>query len=257
MTKIPPYLKKGDTIGITCPAGAVNLAEMEFMFTQLREWGFELKIGKTVGTSYYKFSATDEERTADLQNMLDDQNVKAILFGRGGYGVVRIIDKLDFSTFVKHPKWLLGYSDITCLHSHIHTNFGIATIHGHMQGGYKPAEKDEFSTKSIIEVLIGNYIDYQLINSKINKFGIAKGKLVGGNLALISDLIGTPSDIDTTAKILFIEDVAEYKYNIDRMMWQLLRAGKLENLAGLIIGGFTDTQDNEIPFGMSVEEIIL
>ncbi len=256
MAIIPSYLKPGDTIGITCPAGAVHLADMEPMFTQLREWGYQLKIGTDVGSSYYKFSATDEERLNDLQQMLDDEEITAILFGRGGYGVVRIIDQLDFTRFVQHPKWLLGYSDITCLHSHIHTQFNIATIHGHMGAGFREENMDSYSTHQINEILKGTPIQYEIAPNNINRLGSCNGTLIGGNLALLSDLIGTKSDIHTEGSILIIEDIGEYKYNIDRMMWQLLRAGKLDKLAGLIVGGFTETQDNEIPFGMTEYDIV-
>ncbi len=256
MTVIPSYLKPGDTIGITCPAGAVNLVDMEPMFTQLREWGYTLKIGKNVGSSYFKFSSTDDERLDDLQQMLDDESIRAILFGRGGYGVVRIIDRLDFTRFLQHPKWLLGYSDITCLHSHILTQFNIASIHGHMGAGYRPENKDEYSTLQINELLKGTPIQYEISSNIMNRTGSCIGKLAGGNLALLSDLIGTKSDINTDGSIIMIEDIGEYKYNIDRMLWQLLRAGKLDKLAGLIVGGFTDTQDNETPFGMTEYEIV-
>ncbi len=250
------FLKAGDTIGIMCPAGAVSSEKMEAMYIQLRKWGYNLKIGKTVGSSYFKYSATDAERLKDLQQMLDDKHIKAILFGRGGYGCVRIIDDLDFTTFKKHPKWLLGYSDITCLHGHIHSNYNIPTIHGQMSGGYQANDWDQDSIDSIQKVLSGDKIDYVVASSAMNRNGQAEGQLVGGNLALISDLIGTKSDIDTNGKILFIEEIGEYAYNIDRMMWQLLRASKLDKLAGLIVGGFTDTQDNETPFGKTEKEIV-
>lgn len=252
----PPYLSQGSTIGITCPAGAVNMSEMLNMIQQLESWGFQVKVGSTIGTNYFKFSATDQERLQDFQTLLDDNTVDAILFGRGGYGVVRIIDKIDFSSFKRNPKWLLGYSDITCFHSHIHNQFKIQTIHAHMNGGYQPTSFDEFSTKSIYDVLTGNPIQYHVTSHEMNRQGEGAGQLVGGNLALLSDLIGTSSDINTDGKIFFIEDIAEYRYNIDRMMWQLLRAGKLNKLQGLLVGGFTDTQDNEVPFGMSDYEIV-
>ena len=253
---IPPYLKVGDTIGITCPAGAVNLTDMEAMFNQLEVWGYRLKIGATLGSSYYKFAATDQARVADLQQMLDDEEIKAILFGRGGYGVVRIIDQLNFENFLQYPKWLVGYSDITCLHSHIHTQYNMASIHGHMGAAYRLENQDLFSTMQINQLLTGNTCTYNISTHESNRVGQAKGQLIGGNLALLSDLIGTKSDIDTTGKILVIEDIGEYKYNIDRMMWQLLRANKLNKLAGLIVGSFTDTLDNEVPFGMSEHEIV-
>ncbi|MBK7762277.1 MAG: LD-carboxypeptidase [Bacteroidetes bacterium] len=251
-----PFLKTGDKIGVTCPAGAVNMEEMQDMFATLRSWGFEVVVGKTVGTQYYKFSASDDERYIELQEMLDDDSIKAICFGRGGYGLVRIIDRLDFTQFKQSPKWLVGYSDITCLHSHVNSQFGISTLHAHMGAGYKPENYDATSTQSIYNALMGNAIGFDIEPHNMNRTGGAEGILCGGNLALLSDLIGTPSDIDTQGKILVIEDIAEYKYNIDRMMWQLLRAGKLTHLAGLVVGAFTDTQDNEIPFGMSEYEIV-
>ncbi len=256
MIIIPPYLKPGDTIGITCPAGAVNSMEMEPMFAQLKAWGYSLRIGSTVGTNYFKFSSTDEERLSDLQKMLDDDSIKAILFGRGGYGLVRIIDRLDFTRFLQHPKWLVGYSDITCLHSHIQTQFNLVTLHAHMGAGYRAENRDDFSTSQIDVVLKGLPIQYTVAPHAMNRFGKGNGKLTGGNLALLSDLTGTKSDIDTKGCILMIEDIGEYKYNIDRMLWQLLRSGKLDQLAGLIVGGFTDTMDNETPFGMTEYEIV-
>lgn len=253
---IPPYLQKGSTIGITCPAGAVNSEEMQPMFAQLEAWGFNLKIGKTIGTSFNKFSATDADRLADLQSMLDDDAIEAVFFGRGGYGVVRILDQIDFTQFKQKPKWLLGYSDITAFHSHLNNQMKISSIHAHMGGGYKPNDFDALSTQSIFDVITGKPIHYVIPAHAMNRVGVAKGELVGGNLALLSDLVGTDSDIHTQGKILFIEDIGEYKYNIDRMLWQLLRAGKLSQLAGLIVGGFTDTQDNPVPFGMTEYEIV-
>jgi muramoyltetrapeptide carboxypeptidase len=258
MITIPPYLKPGDCIGITCPAGFIEINEINNMVAKLTSWGFKTKLGRTVGTSFNKFSGTDEERKNDVQEMLDDENINAIFFGRGGYGVVRIIDKLDFSKFIKFPKWLLGYSDITCFHNHVNTNFNISTVHAHMCTGYFESNYDLTSTQSIFDVVSGKVIKYKLDNTnKFSKFGQATGQLIGGNLALISDLIGTNSDIETENKILFIEDIGEYVYNIDRMLWQFKKANKLKKLAGLIVGGFTDLQDNEIKFGMSIEEIVL
>jgi muramoyltetrapeptide carboxypeptidase len=252
----PPFLEAGDTIGICCPAGAVDAAKMEAMYRQIRQWGFELKIGKNVGKSYFKFSATDKERLEEVQDLLDDENVKAIFFARGGYGAVRIIDQLDFTSFNKKPKWLVGYSDITCFHSHLHTNFQTITLHAHMGSAYIREKQDVPSTQSIYDALTGVPHHYKAKPHSLQRTGQATGQIVGGNLALLSDLVGTKSDLDTNGKILFIEDISEYRYNIDRMMWQLLRAGKLDELAGLIVGSFNDTQDNEIPFGITEQEIV-
>lgn len=253
---IPPYLKTGDTVAITCPAGAVQAAEITVMAQYLEAQGFHVLVGATVGTAYYKFSASDAVRTADLQQYLDNPKVKAIFFGRGGYGVVRILDQLDFTTFAQHPKWLIGYSDITAILGHIQSVYGIAGLHAHMQGGYQSNAFHELSTDSIFDALKGYGQTYMGVSHAMNRVGAADGQITGGNLALLSDLMGTPSDINTEGKILFIEDIGEYKYNIDRMLWQLKRAGKLASLKGLLVGGFTDTQDNPIPFGMDVYDMV-
>lgn len=253
---IPPYLKTGDTIGITCPAGALSNETIEDMCRQLTAWGFHIKVGKTIGTSYYKYSATDDERLAELQAMMDDDGIDAILFGRGGYGMVRIIDRIDFSKFIQKPKWMLGYSDITCLLSHLHTQYHISGIHAHMSGGYHADSFDAASTQSIYDTLTGKPVSYILSEHAMNRNGNATGVMVGGNLALLSDLTGTPSDIDTRDKIFFIEDIGEYLYSIDRMMWHLKRAGKLENIRALLVGGFVNSLDNDTPFGMTENEIV-
>ncbi len=254
--KRPPYLQPGDTVAITCPAGAVDAADIAVMAAAIEARGFRVVLGKTIGTSYYKFSAPDAERAADLQQFLDDPNIKAIFFGRGGYGVVRIIDQLDFNRFNAFPKWLIGYSDITCILNHVQQQYGIAGLHAHMQGGYQVADYHALSTDSLFDVLCGHGQTYVGDAHPMNRFGESAGELCGGNLALLSDLVGTPSEIDTDGKILFIEDIAEYKYNIDRMLWQYQRAGKLARLKGLLVGGFTDTQDNAVPFGMDEYQMV-
>jgi len=254
---MPPYLKAGDTIGVMCPAGAVESAKMEAMYQQLRQWGYQIEVGATVGNSYFRFAASDAERLAELQSMLDNPKIKAILFGRGGYGSVRLIDKLDFTDFVKNPKWLVGYSDITCFHSHLFSQIKVQSIHAHMGSAYQSDGRDEYSIQTINSALSGTPLDYSIHAHKLNREGVAEGKLVGGNLALLSDLIGTASGIETKDNILFIEDVGEFPYNIDRMMWQLKRSGMLESLSGLLVGGFTDLQQNETAFGMTAYEIVM
>ena len=254
---IPPYLKKGDTIGIVCPAGYMPKEKMKTCLQVLeRNWGYKVKEGKTLGSGDNYFSGSDEERLDDLQEMLDDPTVKAVLCARGGYGVGRIIDRIDFKHFRKHPKWLIGYSDITVLHSHIHTRYHVASMHAPMAGAFlKGGEKNEY-VKSLHKALTGKKVIYDVAVHPFNHPGKISGVLVGGNLALLSHLIGTPSDLNTKNKILFIEDVGEQFYNIDRMFYQLRRSGKLENLAGLIIGGFTDCKDTDRPFGKTAYEII-
>lgn len=257
MIKIPPYLKKGDTIGIVCPAGYMALDKVQTCITALQEWGYNVKVGKTVGgDSQTYFSGTDEERLTDFQQMLDDDEVKTILCGRGGYGMGRIIDKIDFKKFRKQPKWIVGYSDITVLHSHLYSNYYISSLHAPMAGAFnEEGYKNEF-VLSLKNVLQGKRIKYSCPAHEFNRKGEAVGELTGGNLALLAHLTGTNSDSKTKGRILFIEDVGEYSYNVDRMLHQLKRSGKLSRLAGLIVGGFTDMKDTERPFGKLVYEII-
>jgi len=257
MIKIPPYLQKGDTIGLVCPAGFMPVEKVSECIRVINEnWGFTIKVGTTIGQQYHYFSGTDEERIEDLQHMLDDENVKAILCARGGYGLSRIIDKIDFTNFKKNPKWIIGFSDVTILHSHIYRNYSISTLHASMANAFnEDGFKNEF-VQSLRHVLEGKKIKYQCKKHEFNKKGEGIGELVGGNLALLAHLVGTESDIKTKGRILFIEDVGEYLYNVDRMMYQLKRSGKLDKLAGLIVGGFTDMKDTERPFGQTVYEII-
>jgi muramoyltetrapeptide carboxypeptidase len=257
MIKIPPYLQKGDTIGLVCPAGFMPVEKVSECIRVLNEdWGFTTKVGNTIGRQYHYFSGTDEERVEDFQHMLDDDNVKAILCARGGYGLSRIIDKIDFRKFKTNPKWIIGFSDITILHSHIYRNYNIATLHAPMANAFnEEGYKNEF-VQSLRHALEGKKTKYQVASHEFNRKGEAIGELVGGNLALLAHLVGTDSDLKTKGRILFIEDIGEYLYNIDRMMYQLKRSGKLDKLAGLIVGGFTDMKDTERPFGQTVHEII-
>lgn len=257
MIKIPPYMQKGDTIGLVCPAGFMAAEKVQTCIKTLEEWGYTVKPGKTIGgeSSTY-FSGTDEERLADFQQMLDDDDVKAILCARGGYGMGRIIDQVDFKKFSKQPKWVIGYSDITVLHAHLYSNYYISSLHAPMAGAFnEEGFKNEY-VLSLKNVLEGKKIKYQCGVHEFNRKGEAVGELVGGNLALLTHLVGTASDIKTKGRILFIEDIGEYLYNVDRMFYQLKRSGKLSKLAGLIIGGFTDMKDTERPFGKTVYEII-
>jgi len=258
MIKTPPYLQPGDTIGIVCPAGYMSLEKAAECIRVLREeWGYNVKIGKTLGgASATYFSGTDEERLTDLQQMLDDDEVKAILCGRGGYGTGRIIEQLDFKKFKKNPKWIIGFSDITVLHSHLYSNYYIASLHAPMAAAFNEAGYINRYVQSLRLALQGTWARYTCEPHPFNRTGEAIGELVGGNLSLIAHLVGSDSDIKTKGRILFLEDIGEYSYNIDRMMYQLKRSGKLKNLAGLIIGGFTDMKDTERPFGKDVYEII-
>jgi len=220
------------------------------------DWGFKVKVGTTLGSQFNYFSGSDDQRLEDLQQMLDDDLIKAVLCGRGGYGVGRIIDRVNFKKFKKHPKWIIGYSDITILHSHIFSRLKIASLHSPMAAAFNDNEYKNEYIQSLRHVLMGEKPKYLCEVSFYNNTGDATGKLVGGNLSLLAHLIGTGSDIDTEGKILFLEDVGEYIYNIDRMLYQLKRSGKFDKLAGLVIGGFTEVKDTVIPFGKDVYEVV-
>lgn len=255
MIKIPPYLKKGDTIGITCPAGYMAAEKAQACIHTLQSWGFDVMVGKTLGSSSTNyFSGTDEERRDELQAMLDDENIHAILFGRGGYGMGRIIDSLDFTKFKKKPKWVIGFSDITILHAHLYTKIKVASLHAPMAAAFNEGDNEFIS--SLHNAIKGKKAKYSCPTNPFNKTGTAEATLVGGNLSLLANITGTASDLNTKNKILFLEDIGEQIYNTDRMLYQLKRSGKLANLAGLIIGGFTDMKDTERPFGKTVYEAI-
>ena len=256
MIKIPPYLKKGDTIGLVCPSGTLPAKKAATCMRTLESWGYKVKIGKTLGTQHHYFSATDEARAADIQEMLDDKNVQAVLCGRGGYGMSRIIDLLDFKNFKKHPKWVIGFSDITLLHNHCTQVLKTASLHAPMAGAFNNGQSDNEWVLSLKHALQGKKANYKAAPHALNRTGTATGKLVGGNLTLVAHAVGSVSGLQTKNAILFLEDIGEYKYNIDRMMIQLKRAGMLTNLAGLVVGGFTQTKDSDPAFGASVYEII-
>ena len=251
----PPNLRPGDTIGIVCPAGAIDIKIVQNCMETLQKWGYAVRLGKTVGTKHDCFAATDVERAADLQQMLDDDSIHAILCGRGGYGVSRIINELDFSSFNKHPKWVIGFSDITVLHAAIQKQ-GCMSLHGPMCAAFGKGVSGEIFTESIRAILEGRSLDLAAKAHPLNKLGNAHGRLVGGNLCLVAHLIGSKYAFSTRGKILFLEDVGEYHYNLDRLVIQIKNAGLLEGLAGLIIGGFTDMKDKFTDFGATAFEII-
>lgn len=261
--KIPPYLKQGDTIGITSPAGFITLEQIQPSVLQMQRWGFNIKIGETIGKRDFTYGGTDEERLADFQKMLNDPNIKAIMCARGGYGFVRIIDKLDFSLFKRRPKWIIGFSDITVLHCHLAKKYGIASIHSKMSNSFPDdwAKEEPVQIETILSIknaLTGDQMGYTAPMNSNNRMGKVDGILVGGNLSIIETLSGSDSDLDTKNKILFIEDTGEYLYSIDRMIWNLKRSGKLKNLKGLIIGGFKVKPDDAgEEFGKTIYEIVL
>jgi muramoyltetrapeptide carboxypeptidase len=256
----PDYLMPGDKIGIVAPARKVTPQEMENGLQLLRNAGFEIVLGKNLYGEDHQFSGTDNERAADLQHMIDDHEIKAIMCARGGYGMLRIIDHIDFAPLVEYPKWLIGFSDITALHSHAHTNIGLETIHADMLINFQPDLFNQQSFDTLIQALTGAQLSYEWQTpehlQKLNRNGKMTAELVGGNLSLLYANNSTASDLDCLGKILFIEDIEEYLYHIDRMMVNLKRSGKLENIAALVVGGMTNMNDNKIPFGKTAEEII-
>jgi muramoyltetrapeptide carboxypeptidase len=253
----PPYLKNGDTVGLVCPAGFMPAEKILSCVHALKSWGFRVRIGKTVGgNSANYFSGTDRERLEDLQEMLDDEEVSAILFGRGGYGLSRIIDQISFKKFRKSPKWILGYSDISLLHAHIYSNYEIATVHSAMAGAFQDAGPDDQYIRSIRDLLTGERMKYSCDPHPFNRKGEAEGILMGGNLTLLAHAVGGSSDFKTKGLILFMEDIGEYLYNVDRMLHQLKAAGKFQKPEAIIIGSFSDLKDTERPFGQDAYEII-
>ncbi len=256
MITIPPYLKKGDTIGIVCPSGYMPAENAETCIRTLENWGYRVKVGDTVGNQFHYFSGTDKQRIQDLQKMMNDSSIKAILCARGGYGLSRMIDHIDFQKFKKNPKWIIGFSDVTVLQAHIFQHFQIATLHAPMANAFSGDGYQNKYIASLKEALSGVTTNYACAANGLNKTGHAEGDLIGGNLSIIAHLIGTHSSYKTRHKILFLEDVGEYLYNIDRMLIQLERAELFKHIKGLIIGGFTDMKDTTIPFGKDVYSII-
>lgn len=260
---IPPYLRTGDVVGITAPAGFISLEEIAPAVAVMKSWGFKILVGNTIGKKDFTFGGTDAERLADLQQMLDNPQVKAIMCARGGYGSIRIVDQINWTSFKKKPKWVIGFSDITVLHSHIHTQCHVASLHAKMTNSFPDnwavAEPVQTATiNSIKEALCGSPMAYEAPLHLQNKLGSASGVLVGGNLKTIESLAGSASDLNTNGKILFVEDTGEYLYSIDRMFWNLKRTGKLQNLKALVVGGFRIKPDDPgEEFGRTVEEIVL
>lgn len=250
----PSALQKGDQVAIVSTARKVSMKEIQPGIDFLKSIGLAPILGKTIDRAHHQFAGTDQERSEDFQQMLDDDKIKAIWCARGGYGTVRIIDKLDFTKFQKQPKWIIGYSDITVLHSHIH-NLGVQTLHAPMA---IDLHKSSDKAKELFQnVLLNNEIPFHIASNQLNKTGKCKGKLVGGNLSILYSLCGSSSAIDTKGKILFIEDLDEYLYHVDRMLQNLKRNGYFKELSGLIVGGMTNMHDNTVPFGQTAEEIIL
>lgn len=249
-----PYLKRNDKIAIVATARKIAEEELLFAVESIKSWGLQPVLGKNIYAAENQFAGSDLQRTEDLQRAINDETIKAIIIARGGYGTVRIIDAIDFSKLKTNPKWIIGYSDVTVLHSHIHRHINIPTLHATMPINFS---KNKEAIETLRKCLFGEAISYEFDVYVLNKKGETKGVLVGGNLSLLYALSGTLSDINTKGKILFIEDLNEYLYHIDRMLLNLKRSGKLAHLKALIVGGFTEMKDNITPFGKTVEEIII
>lgn len=250
---IPPFLKTGDTVALVCTARKFFPEDAKPAIDLLESWGLKVKLGNTIGLDNCQLGGTDNERAADFQAQLDDENVKAIWCARGGYGTVRIVDALDFTKFKKHPKWIMGFSDVTVLHSQLNIE-RVATLHSIMPFTVPNAPEEVKDT--LRKALFGETISYTIPSKSYDVKGTASGELVGGNISILYSLLGSKSAIDTKDKILFIEDLDEYLYHIDRMMYNLKRNGYFENVKGIIVGSMTDMHDNEIPFGQNEVQII-
>lgn len=252
----PAFLRPGDRVGVLAPASIVKYEDVVpgiKLFTE--QWGLDVIEGKTLQTSFNQFSASDDERLADIQQMLDDPSIKAIIAARGGYGCSRIVDRLNFDKFLQYPKWIVGFSDLTAFLSRTF-QLGYASIHAPMAKTITCAGA-EAAAESLRQMLFGEMPAYEIAPHALNRTGSTVAQVVGGNLCLLAHMIGSETEIDTEGKILFIEDINEYLYNHDRMMIQLKRSGKLDKLAGLVVGQFTDMKDNNSPtFGKDAYQII-
>lgn len=262
----PPYLQKGDTIAIVAPAGILKNKQEIIEKAQLlaESWGLKVVLGENLFNQNNHFSGTDAERCQDFQKALDNKNIKAIWAARGGYGSVRILDKLDFTKFIKNPKWVIGYSDITAFHNHIH-NLGVESMHGMMGSSLGDELKDIKETvSSFKKVLFGEDLSYTIPSSKYNRSSISlssgkvlEGQIIGGNLAILASMLGSESQLNTEGKILFIEEVGEYKYAIDRMLQSLKRANYFTKVKAVVVGNMTKVKKNTTTWGSSIEQLIL
>lgn len=253
------YLKSGDTVAIASPARAISEEQVRPAIAFLESHGLKVVVGKSAFNIHNQMAGSDGDKINDLQEFINDDSIRAIISTRGGYGCVRVIDALNLDPLAKTKKWFVGYSDVTVFHSHIHANYGVPTLHSTMPVNISstPSADEVISNETMIDALFGRELSHPLPNHPLNQDGNASGILVGGNLSMLYSLCGSASDIITNDKILFIEDLDEYLYHVDRMMMNIKRTGKLSNLAALIVGGMSDMNDNTIPYGKTAEEIIL
>jgi len=253
----PPPLEEGDTVGIVAPARSIRPEEIEAAIRLIESWGLWVVVGKNLYSTYHQFAGKDEDRAFDFQQMMDDENIKAILCARGGYGTIRTLQHLDFHYFSRHPKWIVGFSDITVLHNYINQQLHIKTLHAQMPLNFPRDGADNSSTELLRKVLFGAPLSYSWEPSlALDLKETLTGVLTGGNLSVIYSLSATPCDLQPKGKILFLEDVDEYLYHIDRMMMNLKLSGKLEVIKALLLGGMTSMNDNTVPFGKSPYQII-
>jgi len=251
---LPNNLKKGDTIALISTARKIDVAKLEFAKEVFNNWGLDVLEGKNLRAEYNQFCGTDEQRASDLQEAVNDNSVKAIICFRGGYGTVRILEQVDFSNLINNPKWICGYSDVTALHNYLNTECNMSSLHSTMPINFDTNTSESLET--FRKALFAEKFEIKTEAHLLNRQGQGTGKVVGGNLSMLYSLSGTKYDIDTAGTILFIEDLDEYLYHIDRMMWNLKLSGKLHKLAGLVVGGMTDMNDNDTPFGQTAIEII-
>lgn len=252
----PPFIKVGDKVGIAAPGRKISMEEFKAAAHIMLSWGVEVIQASNMFSNAHNYLAgTNEERTIDFQNFIDDPNIRAIICARGGYGTTRILDDIDFSNLSKNPKWIVGFSDITALHLRL-AALGIKSIHATMPVLFSRPDSSP-SVETLWSVLKGSKTEISAPFDKMNKHGQATGRIIGGNLSLVADATGTSNEPDTTGKILVLEEIEEYTYKIDRMLMHLKRSGKLDDLAGLVIGHMTDIKEPELPFGQTVKELIL
>lgn len=252
----PKPLKPGDKIGIVAPSRKVTSEDLEEAINLLNQWGYEVVLGDNIYDVHYQYAGHDDIRAGNFEQMISNPDIKAILCARGGYGTVRLLEKLNTDVIINNPKWVIGYSDITVLHSYFNKIIGCETIHGSMPINCLKETTENGTWKKLQQLLTGHLPVYNIPAHPLNKTGQSDGMLVGGNLSVLFSLRGTFCDIETDNRILFIEDLDEYLYHIDRMMMNLRISGKLKKLKGLIVGSMSDMKDNTVPFGKNAYEII-
>ncbi len=252
----PESLQKGDVIALIATAKKINPGEIDGAIALMESWGLKVACGPHLYAAHHQFAGTDAERASDLQWAIDHPEAKAVVFARGGYGTVRVLDHIDWNHFVAHPKWLCGFSDLTVLHSHVLVNLGVETLHSSMPIFFKDG-KSNASSDSLKRALFGELSKLEWESDALNRKGTGQGICVGGNLSVLYSISGSVSEVDFEGKVLFLEDLTEYLYHLDRMMMQMKRSGQLSELAGLVVGQFSEMSDNPVPFGKTAEEIIL